>query len=169
MGMIKIILFFLIFMACMYIGLTISNKYKSRVQDLKEFKSILNVLNTKIRYTQEPIKEIAKEIASMNNGNIGAIFQELYLELNDKKIEEAWNISIEKLGNNFKEEDKSILKNLGKMLGKTDLEGQINQIIQTNEFLNIQIDKAEIDRQKNEKLCKSLGIIIGIAIVIILI
>ena len=169
MGIIKFVLLFLICIACMYIGLIISNKYKNRVRDLKEFKGILNILNTKIRYTQEPIKEIAKDISDMNKTIVGSIFQELYFKLDDKRLEEAWNMSIEKFGNNFSKEDKSILKSFGKMLGKTDLEGQISQVIQENEFLDIQINKAESERQKNEKLFKSLGIIIGIAIVIILV
>ena len=169
MGIIKVILFFFIFIACTYIGLIISNKYKNRVRDLKEFKSILNVINTKIRYTYEPIREIAKDISDMNKTCIGEIFEEFYYELNDKTVTDAWNNSIEKLGNNFSKEDKSIIKNFGKMLGKTDLEGQVSQITQASEFLNIQIDKAEKERQKNEKLYKSLGMIIGIAIIIILI
>ena len=169
MSVIKVILFFLIFIACTYVGLIISNKYKNRVRDLKEFKSVLNIISTKIRYTYEPIKEIAKDISNMNKTNIGKIFEEFYTQLNEKTITDAWNDSIEKTGNNFSKEDKSIIKYLGKMLGKTDIEGQVSQIIQTNEFINIQIDKAEKERQKNEKLYRSLGIIIGFVIIIILI
>ena len=55
------------------------------------------------------------------------------------------------------------------MLGKTDLEGQVTQINLTCEFLDKQIEKAEEERKKNEKLYKTLGTVIGMAIVIILI
>ena len=55
------------------------------------------------------------------------------------------------------------------MLGKTDLEGQISEIKLVQNFLNTQIDLAEKEKQKNEKLYKTLGGVIGLAIVIILV
>ena len=58
---------------------------------------------------------------------------------------------------------------LSKLLGMTDVEGQISQIDITENFLNNQIQNAEMERQKNEKLYKKLGITIGATIVIILI
>ena len=55
------------------------------------------------------------------------------------------------------------------LLGKTDVDGQISQIEQTSEFLNNQIEKAEAERVKNEKLYKTLGIVSGAGLVILLI
>lgn len=169
MGIIKSILFILIFLSSTYIGMLISSKYKNRLNDLKELKSILNIMNTKIRYTYEPIGEIAFEISQMNNTNVGKLFGEFSSLLKTRTITEAWNIAIDTYGNNFSKEDKNIIKGLGKMLGKTDMDGQLSQIAQTHEFLYMQIEKAEKDKQKNEKLYKSLGMVIGIAIIIILI
>ena len=53
--------------------------------------------------------------------------------------------------------------------GQTDVEGQVSQIEVTKSFIDMQIDKAEEERKKNEKLYKTLGIIVGLAIVIVLI
>lgn len=53
--------------------------------------------------------------------------------------------------------------------GKTDVEGQVAQIETTKSFIDVQINKAEEERNKNEKMYKTLGTVIGIAIVIILI
>ena len=169
LGIIKGILFILIFLSSTYIGILISNRYKNRVNDLKEFKSILNVINTKIRYTYEPIGEICSEVSLMNDTNIGRLFGAISNGLKERSVAEAWNFAIDTYGNNFSKEDKHIIKSLGKMLGKTDIDGQVSEIAQAHEFLNVQIDKAEKDRQKNEKLYKSLGMVIGIAIIIILV
>lgn len=169
MGIIKGLLFLLIFLSSTYIGRMISFKYKNRVNDLKEFKSALNIVNTKIRYTYEPIGEICTQISKMNNSNIGKLFNEVKKLLNSYSVTEAWNIAIDTYGNNFSKDDKNIIKSLGKMLGKTDASGQQSQILELQEFLNIQIEKAETDRNKNEKLYKSLGMVIGIAIIIILV
>lgn len=53
--------------------------------------------------------------------------------------------------------------------GQTDIEGQVNQIEVTKSFIDMQIDKSEQERNKNEKLYKTLGITVGLAIVIVLI
>ena len=82
---------------------------------------------------------------------------------------EAWNIALRLDELNINEEDVGVLSNLSKLLGKTDLEGQISQIELTSQFLDKQIKKAEMKKEKNEKMYNALGMIIGIAIVIILI
>ncbi len=61
------------------------------------------------------------------------------------------------------------MKVFGKLLVKTNVEGQISEIELLEKFLNDQIKIAEEDKMKNEKLYRSLGVIIGIAIVIILV
>ena len=159
----------LFFMASTYVGIAVSNKYKNRVNDLKEFKSMLNIMNTKIRYTYEPIGEIALAISKVSENSVGNIFKEICKQLKTKTISEAWDIAIDNYGNNFSKEDKTIIKSMGKMLGKTDVDGQLCEINQAEEFLKLQIEKAEKEKQKNEKLYKSLGMAIGMAIIIILI
>ena len=53
-------------------------------------------------------------------------------------------------------------------MGKLIRHGQISEIELVNNFLDKQIQNAEEIRSKNEKLYKSLGIIGGLAIAIIL-
>ena len=65
-------------------------------------------------------------------------------------------------------DDKDVLKKLGKLLGQTDVEGQISEIEVTENFLDMQIEKAEEERKKNQKLYKTLGIVTGLVLVIIL-
>ena len=55
------------------------------------------------------------------------------------------------------------------MLGKTDKEGQISRLELTKTFIEMQIENAKVEEQKNAKLYKTLGAVIGLAIVIILI
>ena len=67
------------------------------------------------------------------------------------------------------QEDKDILKELGKVLGQTDADSQVNEIEVTESFLNMQIEKAEEARKKNQKMYKTLGVVVGLVFVIILI
>lgn len=52
------------------LGITIANKYKDRVKDLKEIRNTLNMLKTKIEYTYEPLPQIFFEIGSKFDSNI---------------------------------------------------------------------------------------------------
>lgn len=64
---------------------------------------------------------------------------------------------------------KMFWKCLENYCGKTDKKGQISEIEIAISFIEKQIEKAEDEKNKNSKLYKSLGIICGLAIVIILI
>ena len=65
--------------------------------------------------------------------------------------------------------DKEALKEFGILLGKTNKEGQINQIKFVSKLLERQIEKAEIEKAKNETMYKKLGMIFGIGLIIVLI
>jgi len=157
-----------IFISASLIGILISKKYANRVSELKDFRTALNMFKTKVRYTYEPVPEIFREISSAINSNIGNVFG---LASNNMKLVpagKAWEMSLDSSTLNINEEDKNSLKNLGKLLGKTDLEGQVKHIEVTQTFLEEQILKAEAERVKSEKMYRSLGMSIGLAIVIIL-
>lgn len=165
----KIIIYAFIFLTSSGIGILISKKYEQRVNELKDFKNALNIFKTKIKFTYEPIPEIFMEISNSMNTKTGKIFELARRNLKVASAGEAWNMAIDCGILDINEEDKSILKDLSKLLGQTDAEGQVNQIELTSSFLDEQIKKAEKERVKNEKMYRTLGMIIGLAIVIILI
>lgn len=166
---IKILIYSFIFLSCSLIGILISKKYSNRVNELKEFKNALNTIKTKMRYTYEPIPEIFTEISENIDSNISIVFKCAAEKMDVCAAGEAWNLALKLDNLNINDEDRNVLKNLSKLLGKTDLEGQLNQIEMTSDFLDNQIKKAENQKDKSEKMYRTLGMIIGMAIVIILI
>ncbi len=166
---IKIIIYSFIFLSCSLIGILISKKYSNRVNELKEFKNALNIFKTKIRYTYAPLPEIFAEISESIDSNIGTVFKRAAEKMNICAAGEAWDLALKMEDLNIDDEDRNALKNLSKLLGKTDLEGQVNQIEMTSDFLDKQIRKAENQRDKSERMYRTLGMIMGMAIVIILI
>ena len=164
---IKIVIYTFIFLSCSLIGILISKKYTNRVNELKEFKNALNIFKTKIRYTYEPIPDIFMQISENINSNIGNVFSPAANKMNVLAAGEAWNIALKMEELSINQEDRNALENLSKLLGKTDLQGQLNQIEMTEDFLNEQIRKAEQEKNKNEKMYRTLGAIIGMVIVII--
>ena len=67
-----------------------------------------------------------------------------------RSVEDVWTSCIQNADISIKQEDKNILKRLGKLLGQTDVEGQISEIEVTQSFLENQITKAEEERNKNK-------------------
>ena len=152
-----------------YIGFSFSKKYKSRVEELKEIKGYLNIFLSKIKMTYESIPQIFKEIGKEGKTNIENIFLKSSNNMENMPAGEAWNKTIESEKTNLNKEDIEVLKGLSNLLGKTDLEGQVSQIELVDNFLNTQIEKAEEEYKKNAKISKTLGSIVGLALVIILI
>lgn len=169
MILIKYVILTLVFISSFTIGNLIAKKYKCRVLELKEMKNALNIFETKIKFTYGAIPEIFDDISKQIDGVVGEIFKKATDNMKLVSAGDAWIDSIDTISMSMNQDDKIILKNLGKLLGKTDIEGQISEIRLVSDFLNTQIDLAECEQKKNEKMYKTLGGIVGITIVIILI
>lgn len=169
MQIVKIITLLLIFLSSTYIGILISKKYLNRVKDLKEMKNALNIFSTKIKFTYEPIPQIFNEISQKVNKNISNIFYIASCKMGNLNAGEAWVQALEESNTNMQEEDIETLKSLSNLLGKVDMEGQVNEIELVESFLDTQIELAEEDKNKYVKMYKTLGITIGLAVVIMLI
>ena len=150
------------------IGLLIAKSYQNRVVELKEFKNILNIMKTKIRFTYEPLAEIFKQISKDNESEVEKIFGQMANQITYYQAKDVWENCIQDADISIKQEDKDILKKLGKLLGQTDIEGQISEIEVIENFLDMQIENAEDERKKNQKMYKTLGIVAGLVFVIIL-
>lgn len=159
---------FIILVACSLIGRYISKKYIIRVSELEEIKNALNMFQSKIKFTYEPIPEIFEEISKNTSQTVGQVFQTAKEKMQTKTANIAWEEAIEESQNSLTKDDKHVLKTLSKLLGQTDIEGQTSQIEITQKFLETQIKEAQEEKTKNEKLYSKLGITIGLAIVIIL-
>lgn len=169
MGIIKVLLLILIFGLAVYIGNLKAKKYIDRVKELTSIKSALNILENKIKFTQTPLDEIFKQIAKSNSEeNIVKIFETMS-KIRNENIHKIWKNVINTHETNLNNDDKKILLDMGNILGATDVEGQVSNIRITTSFIDKQIQKAEEEKEKNVKLFRTLGIVSGLTIIIILI
>ena len=169
MIIVKGILLISVFSITTFLGLAIANRYKERVKDLKSILSIFNIIETNIKYTYEPLPQIFEDISNQFKTQIGGIFKLAMDKMKQISAGEAWKFAIDNSKTYMNDEDLSILKNLNRMLGKTDAEGQLSELELMKKFIETQIVKAEDEQNKNEKLYKNLGMTVGLALVIILI
>ena len=99
----------------------------------------------------------------------GEIFKMASIKMQEVSAGEAWRYALENSHTNMKDEDLKVLENLEKLLGKTNVDGQLSEITLIEKFVVNQSQIAEEEQKKNEKMYRSLGIIAGLAIAIILI
>lgn len=118
MQYIKFLILILIFSISAYVGILISRKYSYREIELKEWKKILNALKTKIKFTYQPLGEIFKDLSKNTTINISKILKDTNRLSESVSISEAWTTSIDKNNLNINEEDKNIIKGLGRLLRK---------------------------------------------------
>ena len=171
MYLIKFMLLTVLFGTSSMIGILMSKKFSNRVKVLKDLKNALNIFEVKINFSFETIPEIFKEISNKIEGTAGKIFSQTLKYMNEDNLiaGEAWEKAVDANGYSLKKEDINSLKTLGKLLGRTDVEGQITQIELVSSFLEKQINDAVESKNKNEKMYQKLGVIIGLVLVIVLI
>lgn len=169
MIIIKYIILGMILLGTSYIGILVSKRYSNRVKDLNEMRKGLNFFEEKIKFTYEPIPDVFNEISQKLDNDIGKIFYNAYKNMENTTAGEAWENAVDASNTNMTKEDIDVVKGLAKMLGKTDMTGQVNEIRLTDKFLDVQVKGAQREKEKNEKLYKTLGTTIGLALVIVLI
>ncbi len=156
-----------ILLICSYLGSYKAKCFEKRVYELNKFQNALIMFKSKIEFTYEPLKIIFEDISKIIYENSQNIF--LNALRNEKNITLSWNEAINNTKSDFNEEDKEIIKMLGKMLGKTDIKGQVNEIDLCISLIKRQLKKAESEKEKNYKLYKTMGIVLGLGICIVLI
>ena len=167
---IKYILIFFVFLAFTYIGNTYAKKYVSRVQELEKMQNLLNIFKSKIKFTGLTIQEIFNQIYDDNKDIFGDIFKIASLNMENMSAKDGWEKAIEESQDklSLNREDFTAIETLGQMLGNTDAEGQVSQIELTEKLIEDHIENAKIEKQKNTKLYKTLGVTVGLTAVILL-
>jgi Stage III sporulation protein AB (spore_III_AB). len=135
--------------------------------------NLLQLLENRISYLSDILTDAFDRIKASSQNEVGIFFSYTSERLKTEKninATDAWEAAIRE---NIKKtalnkEDEEILVSFGKILGGSDTEGQINNIRHTINQLKMQEEKAEKSRIKNEKMYKSLGILGGLAVIVIL-
>lgn len=116
MQFIKYCMLFFVFLCATLIGKYIAQKYKYRLEELLEMKNALNIFESKIKFTYEPIPEIFEEISKNTNYNISKLFKQSVLNMKNETASVSWEKSIEDFSGNLNKEDKQAIKTLSKLL-----------------------------------------------------
>ena len=169
MGFFRYIFLIAILTGSTSIGFLLSKGYLDRLNELKKLSNLINIFQNKLKFSRKPLSEIFEEVYFVETGNkVSEIFLKTSQKIKEMNVSEAWRSAVAENSFFLNLKKENIIKSFGIMLGKTDIEGQVSEINQFLTLLDGQIAICEEEKNKNTKLYKSLGTIVGLGIVIVL-
>ncbi|RDW21955.1 stage III sporulation protein SpoIIIAB [Oceanobacillus chungangensis] len=156
-----------------WMGFEWSNKLTQRPKHIRQLKNALQILEAEIIYSQLPLQDAFSSIAKQLPNPLRTFFDSLGKYMKDEYIDFhiLWEkqvnelIRISSLGTNERE----ILIQFGRTLGQHDFYQQQKYIQLTLTHLDRELEDARDEQYKYSKLAKSIGILCGIFIVLLLI
>ncbi|MCJ7839347.1 stage III sporulation protein SpoIIIAB [Lederbergia sp. NSJ-179] len=171
--MLKFIGAFFILGATTFIGFEIARRLSERPKQLQLFAASLETLEAEIMYGHTPLGEACIKISKQLSKPISDHYARFADLLNEEDITviQAWEAALKETWKRtaLKQNEFEILQQFGVNLGKHDRESQQKQIVLTLNHLE-RVEKEAHEKQKMyEKMARSLGVLSGLLIVILLI
>ena len=182
---VKFVGFILILGATTFLGVLISKKYSLRVNELQELITGLEIFETRLNYTYDTIPDAFDFIHRHLKSDVRNIFKNVSNDLNKSNEVSAGDTFmkvVDSAGDTFMkvvdeeksflaltDEDVEALKGLSVSLGQTDLENQSKNIKLIIHTLSMQLESAKFEKNKNFKLFRNMGVLVGLMLIIILI
>ncbi len=171
--MLKLITGIVIVGCSTFIGIEMAKGYVLRTKEIRDLVAGLSRLDTEISQYATRLPEAFARIGETVHGEIGLLFTDAAGMLTSKDFytaAEAWRQALKqhKQGLHLDGEEYDILYRLGDQLGNSHAEGQRQYIRLTLNQLSAQEEKAIAMRAKYERMYKSLGVLGGLTLAILL-
>lgn len=169
MLVLKLLIALGVVIVCTALGVIKSKRYESREYILREAIMLFEGIRNEIKYTLTPIpnaiEAVRQNMITPLKEVMGAVSLELlqYNASNEKIINEIAKLS------ELTPYDIQTISNGIITLGKSDIDGQIGIINMTSVTLENQLQDSIVEKKKNSKLYKTVGLATGLMIAIVFI
>ncbi len=171
---VKIIGICLILCSSTAIGFECSSRLKERIGELESIRKLLLMLRGEIKYSHSTLSEAFYTIGKRLKSSYGVFLLKAAEEMDSMEgqtLAQIWEncVNGELKESALKKEDKEKLIHLGSQLGYLDTEMQISTIELYLEQVQEEIKNATENFKRNGKLYRTLGVMAGIFLVILMI
>lgn len=173
--MLKIFGIMLVILSTSGIGIKLSDNLKYRIEELEELKKFMIMLRGEIMYNVASVSEGMKRIKSRLRTPYTHLIDKVLDELsehNGKSFSEIWKLGVavfEETNNSLTKSDVDRLRGFGDDFGSPHKEIQLKSFDMYIDELEITINDARKKNSDNSKMYKSLGVLAGIVIVILIV
>ncbi|MCL2840165.1 MAG: stage III sporulation protein AB [Defluviitaleaceae bacterium] len=155
------------------LGFYYAAKEGFRVQDLLEFKKALLILSSEIEYMRSPLAVACSNIAKRTSLGTSFMFEHFAGTLTGGDGETAYQLWMGAMDATKKksflvDEDWSVVEGFGKTLGYLDKQMQQNAITYAVSYIDEKAAALQVQSDKNKRMYRSLGIIGGLLITVVL-
>lgn len=168
--MLKVVGAALIVLAGTGLGFSMADTFRHRPQQLRQLQFALTVLGTEIRFRQTPLPAALQTVATTLSTPLGRIFADLSAALaraDGRGLPWAWK-QVGRQGLALAPQDYALLDNLMQVLGAGNIAEQGRQLDLHLDHLRQLEAEAEKARAANEKIWRYLGVLSGLALVLVL-
>lgn len=163
-----------IFMTTTTLGYAYGDRYAKRVYYLRELLQSIKQLKTEVIILSNPLPLALENVSKKFSNKISTIYHLILQEIASRDGEDVYTsflIAKDLLVNEcfLKTEDMDLFLNLGKIIGKTDRLDQDKHFTYAIEEMNLIIIEAKAEKDKNQKMYRSLGLLMGLGAIIILV
>ncbi len=170
--MFKLIGSIIIIFATSWAGMEMARRLSERPRQLRLFRNALQALEAEIMYGHTPLPEAAKKLSRQIPKPLSLFFSSFSKKLlvAESTVKKSWDDSLREVWKYtaFTKNDWEIVSQFGSNLGRHDKLSQQKQIQLTLTHLQREEEDAKDSQHRYEKMVKSLGVLFGLLIVILL-
>ena len=164
---------FAVISGCTMLGLYFAAREGFRINDLQELKKALIILSSEIEYMRNPLPEACANIARRISNPIGplfGLFADLLTKNEGSTAYQLWSQAAEQSRDLafLAEEDWEVVDGFGKTLGYLDKQMQQGAIKYALDYIDDKTTALQVMSDKNKRMYRSLGIIGGLLIAVVL-
>ncbi|MGG0740091.1 stage III sporulation protein SpoIIIAB [Niallia taxi] len=153
-------------------GMEIAKSFSERPKQLRQLKSALQSLEAEIMYGHTPLHEAARRLSEQLHQPLSTFFENFSQKLmtEETTVRDAWTTCLDDIWKKtaMKKPELEIMKQFGETLGRHDRASQQKQIMLTLTHIEREEQEARDHQLRYEKMFKSLGVLSGLLIVILL-
>lgn len=167
--MIKLIGMTAVIISVSLIGIFKSADLKKRADNLLEFEKVLRLMENEIVFARNPLNTALSNISDVTKAKDMLIY--VKNDISTFGIRKAWINGVKMYYKKFRltDEDANMLAVLANTLGQTDAKTQSDNIKYVIALINTQYTEAQTEYAKTGKMYRSLGILAGMFIAVLLI
>lgn len=167
--MIKYIGILMLFVVCVRSGFLMSQRLKKRSEFLTYFISALFSVETEICFSANNLKSIFLRLGKEEN--LHGFFSDCYKKIDEEGIKKVWDQATDNVKEKacLNDKDINIIRQLGKELGMSDIQGQKSAIERVCSLLKTNEAEARDEYIRLSAVYRKCGFLAGIFIAIVMI
>jgi len=167
----KILGAIIILLSCGGIGFRIAHNHNRELSVLQQLINVLDFMECELQYRLTPLPDLCRQAASEQSGILSSIFLCLSQELEDQispNVDACMHAALNRI-QNIPPSTLEIMKQLGRSLGRFDIEGQLLGLESIRQICRQTLRQLNEHKQIHLRGYQTLGLCAGAALVILFI